>query len=147
MLEEALALFTDVGAEEEIVDVVARTAECHMLMGDGEGALRLVDDARARLQGTEAATLSTALIGRITGYSLMMTGEPEQAGEALERSLAAAREQGLEHEVASTLNAMIRLARWRGGGSPQGASDERDEILAEARHPGAGRAADGPRGA
>ena len=57
MLEEALALFTDVGAEEEVVDVVARTAECRMLMGDGEGALRLVDDARARMQGTEAATL------------------------------------------------------------------------------------------
>jgi class 3 adenylate cyclase/tetratricopeptide (TPR) repeat protein len=130
MLEEALALFTDVGAEEEVVDVVARTAECRMLMGDGQGALRLVDDARSRMQATEGAALSTALIGRITGYSLMMTGELAEAGEALERSLVAAREQGLEHEVAATLHAMIRLAQAQGTAVPEGASEERDEILA-----------------
>jgi hypothetical protein len=99
-------------------------------MGDGEGAVRLVDDARARMQGTEAATLSTALIGRITGYSLMMTGELAEAGEALGRSLVAAREQGLEHEVAATLHAMIRLAQVQGVAAPEGASEERDEILA-----------------
>jgi tetratricopeptide (TPR) repeat protein len=129
MLAEALMLFTDVGAEEEIVDVVARTAECRVLMGEGEMGLTLADEARERMRDTEAAAMATPRLERIRGNALMQAGRWNEAGAVFAASLEAARAQGVEHEVAQTLHATIRLAEALGIPAPVDAVAERDEIL------------------
>jgi tetratricopeptide (TPR) repeat protein len=130
MLQEALTLFTDVGADEEVVDVVVRMAECRVLMGDGAEALPLVDEAFAAMQGTDAAAMSGASLDRVRGYALLQVGQFSEAGLAFDRSLDAARVQGLDHEIALTLHARVRLAEHLEVDPPHGAADERDEILA-----------------
>jgi tetratricopeptide (TPR) repeat protein len=129
MLDEAFTLFVDVGAEEEVVDVVARTAECRTLMNEGAAALQLVEEAEAKMRGTDAAALSGASLERIRGYALLQTGRPAEARAAFDRSLEAAREQGLSHEVAFTLHALIRLSAEEGSRATEDAQRERDEIL------------------
>ena len=54
---------------------------------------------------------------------------PPPPGRRSTRSLAAAREQGLDHEVAFTLHASIRLASTQGIGPVDGAEQERDAIM------------------
>lgn len=129
MLDEALTLFSDVGAEEEIVDVVARTAECRLMMGESDKALMLADEASDKMHGTEAAAMATPKLDRIRGYALLQMDRAPEAGEAFARSLEAARAQGVEHEVAMTLHATIRLAETQAGIAPFGTVEERDEIL------------------
>ncbi|MEZ0233840.1 MAG: tetratricopeptide repeat protein, partial [Actinomycetota bacterium] len=131
MLDEALAMFRDVGAEEEVVDVVARTAECRVLMGDSSTALALADEAHTRMQGTEAAALAGALLDRIRGYALLQLGDAGEARLAIDRSLAEARAQGLDHEVAYALDALIRLSDVERAPPPEGATEERDAILSK----------------
>ena len=129
MLDEALTLFSDVGAEEEIVDVVLRKAECRVLMGEGEETLALVEQAASEMKGTEATALSMPRLDRIRGYALQQVGRAREAEAAFARSLDAARAQRVDHEVALTLHATIRLAETEGSSAPKGAPVERDEIF------------------
>ena len=129
MLDEALILFSDVGAEEEIVDVVLRKAECRVLMGEGVEALVLAEEAADKMQGTEAAAMSTPKLDRIRGYAFLQAGRAPEAASAFARSLDSARSQKVEHEVAMTLHATIRLAETQGEIPPPESAQERDEIL------------------
>ena len=129
MLEEALGLFVDVGAEEEVVDVVVRKAECRVLMGEAGAALALVEEAETKMRGTDAAAQSGSSLERIRGYALLQSGKAREARDAFDWSLRAAREQNLGHEVALALDASMKLAE-AGGEAPDDAVErERDSIL------------------
>ena len=114
--ERALELFAEslegavrIGSQGNALEVVARRAECLLVAGEIDAALAAVDDAfeRCRLLGGVPAYLP--LLQRVRGVALSRRGEAEEAADALRASVAAARERGALHELASTLRVMAIL--------------------------------------
>ena len=132
MLDEARTLLSDVGAEGELIDVLVRTAECRVLMGDGASALEILDDAGARIGGTDAS-LATPSLDRVRGYALAECGRMADAREAFESSLSAARAQASDLDVANALHALIRLAELGGDTPSPQLGSERDRIVRQLR--------------
>ena len=114
MLDEALTIFTDVGAEEDVVDVLARRAECDLLIGDSDGALALVDEAWARTLASDAGRSSVPLLLRSRGYALAQMGRLDEARAAIDQSLEAARSRRQDLDVALTLHPACRRPGGRG---------------------------------
>jgi len=134
--EEALALFDEaraaylhVGAQEDVVLMDAKVAECRVLMGDGKGALELATLALSRGSALEEAGMSTPLLHRVRGYALTQVGDADGARGAFDESLRIARARSDRYEVALTLHARVRLARLRGGATPADEESEAREIL------------------
>jgi class 3 adenylate cyclase/tetratricopeptide (TPR) repeat protein len=129
MLDEALTIFTDVGAEDDVVDVLARKAECDLLIGDSDGALALVDEAWARTQASDAGGSSVPLLLRSRGYALAQMGQLDEARAAIDQSLVAARSRRQDLDVALTLQALKRLAAIDGSVPSAEVVSEADAIL------------------
>jgi tetratricopeptide (TPR) repeat protein len=129
MFDEALALFVDVAGPEESIEVVARAAECRVLMGDSERALELTDEAQAKTEGTDTGGQSIPLIHRTRGYALAQLARPAEARTAFEAALEAARARGQDLDVALTLHALVRLGGVDGLPLSGDAEPERDAIL------------------
>ena len=129
MLDEALTIFTDVGAEEDVVDVLARKAECDLLIGDSDGALALVDEAWARTLASDAGGSSVPLLLRSRAYALAQMGQLDEARAAIDQSLVAARSRRQDLDVALTLHALKRLAAIDGSAPSAEVVAEADEIL------------------
>jgi predicted ATPase/class 3 adenylate cyclase len=134
--EEALALFeearqraTYVGAELEILENDVRTAETAVLQGEGAPAWALAEVARRRSAGVDGAAVVAPLLHRVRGYALTQMGRFDEAAEALEESLLAARNRSAEYEVALTLRATADLARVSGRPEPIEARSESRAIL------------------
>ncbi|MDH4112891.1 MAG: hypothetical protein OEV60_09470, partial [Actinomycetota bacterium] len=86
-------------------------------------------EAETKMRGTDAAAQSGSSLERIRGYALLQSGKAREARDAFDRSLRAAREQNLGHEVALALDASMKLAE-AGGEAPDDAVErERDSIL------------------
>ena len=84
LFDEAQALYKDVGARDELVQLVARRAECRAQMRSAKTALELTDEARAppRLRGSVApARVSNARC------ALAQLGRLDEARGALDTSL------------------------------------------------------------
>jgi class 3 adenylate cyclase/tetratricopeptide (TPR) repeat protein len=130
VLDEALSIFADVGAEVEAVDTLARKAECLVLMGDANDALTLVDEVWEQAEGGDASGPSTSLLHRTRGYALTRLGRFDEARAAFDESLESARSRGQDLDVALTLNAVMRLSGFEGSvAPPPEAAAERDAIL------------------
>jgi hypothetical protein len=128
---EARALLTDVGAEHEVLDIDARVAECHLLKSEPDAALALADEILAKPDSSGAIARLTPLLNRIRGYAMLMQADPFGAREALEASLAVARERKDRFEVALTLNALIELDRLEGVEPAQEVVDESRAAIAD----------------
>ena len=74
MFDEALAIFTDIGAEVEAVDAMARKAECRVLMGDGERRAGAGRRGVGKTEGSDASGPSSPLLYRTRGYALAQLG-------------------------------------------------------------------------
>jgi tetratricopeptide (TPR) repeat protein len=114
LLEEARGRWDDLGGNTDVLETDAKIAECHLFAGDTETALELSMEGLERVKTAEGLSAMGPLLLRVKGYALMQASRLEGAAEALEDSLADARERGAEYEVGLTLEAMGRLKRQLG---------------------------------
>jgi len=127
--EDARAEFAYVGAHGDTLEADARIAEALLFMDDAAGALAMADHVREELRAGVGPGLLTPLVERVRGYALIQKGDLAGAREALEASLRAGRERGAEHEVAFTLQALLRLARVAGWAPGDGWRSESGVLL------------------
>ena len=113
-LDEARAQFTHVGAEAEVLDVDARIAECHALMGKFDAALDLAGAVLGRARASKGVPKVAPLLERVRGYALQQRGDTVGARQALEASVAAARARRDLFEITLTLRSLIELERAHG---------------------------------
>ncbi|MEX2274688.1 MAG: tetratricopeptide repeat protein [Actinomycetota bacterium] len=109
LLREAARLFTDVGAAADALEVDALIAECLVFEGRSKEALELADtalliDAQMGGQGRQAP-----LLHRVRGYATFQVGDFDNAREAFDESLRAARARGADYEAALTLLGIAEL--------------------------------------
>jgi predicted ATPase/class 3 adenylate cyclase len=125
-LEDARANFLHVGAEEEVPAIDARIAECHVAMGKPDDALQLVGDMLARVDASHGVARVVSLLHRIQGHALLRQDDLWGARDALESSLAAAKERNNLFEATLTMLSLIELDRLEGVEPPH-------EIVTESR--------------
>jgi len=135
--EEALELlaaahetFVDIGAEADDVDTLAVIAECHLLRGEHERAMAVVDEALEQDHALGGISGQSPLLHRLRGYALWRRGASGEARQALEESLAAGRSRDADYEVALTLDGLASLASDR---PDDPASGQVESWLAESR--------------
>jgi class 3 adenylate cyclase/tetratricopeptide (TPR) repeat protein len=110
LFDLARAEFLYVGAQEDALDTEGKVAECLLLMGDEEAALARSAEALSQVETRGVVGVAVPLLQRVRAYALIRRGELEEARDALEKSLQAARERRAEYEVALTLRALGKLA-------------------------------------
>jgi len=113
-LEEAKAQFLHVGAEQEVPAVEARIAECHLAMGNPDAALELVRGLLGRASESNGVARVVPLLERVQGHALLRQEDLWSARDALDASLAAARERRDLFEATLTMLSLIELDRLEG---------------------------------
>jgi tetratricopeptide (TPR) repeat protein len=115
MLAEAREAFAAGEAQAEVLETDVRIAECLLYGGELERALDLIGDLldAARRRG-EIAGVRTPRLQRILGYALLAAGHVSDAKDALELSVASARETGAEYELGLALAGLAHLAALEG---------------------------------
>ena len=129
-LEGARSNFLQVGAEEEIPPVEARIAECRVAMDQLDEALALVDGLLGRAGSSTGVARVVSLLQRIKGHALIRQGDLWGARDALEASLAAAKERRDLFEATLTSLSLIELDRLEGVEPPIEIVDESRSLLA-----------------
>jgi hypothetical protein len=107
--------------------VEALRGEAEAFAGQAEAALTRADLALAGLG--DPGRLG-ALLHRVRAFAFAQLGDLAAAEDALEASLAQARAQAEEYEVAVTLDALKALSVLTGRAEPWQRAGERDAILA-----------------
>ena len=128
--DEARTLLQHVGADDEVLDIDARIAECRLLKGEHDSALGLADEILARTDALDAIAKLAPLLQRVRGYAMLLQGDPFGAREAFEASLEAARSGNNLFEVALALTALADFDRFEGIEPPQELVDESRAIVA-----------------
>ena len=127
--DEAKASFLHVGAEEEIPAVDARIAECRVAMGNLEAGLELVQSMLGRATASNAIAKVVSLLERIQGHALLKQDDLWGARDALEASLASARERQDVFETTLTMLSLIELDRLEGVEPPLEMVNESRSLL------------------
>jgi predicted negative regulator of RcsB-dependent stress response len=125
-LEQAKADFIHVGAEQELLDVDARIAECKVYIDEVDAALALAEDGLARAEAENGEKKVIPLLQRVRGFALLKQGDPFTAREAFDASVEVARQRKDLFEVTLALLALIELDKLEGIEPP-------DDMLAESR--------------
>jgi tetratricopeptide (TPR) repeat protein len=113
-LQDAKANFVRVGAEKEVPAVEARIAECHIAKGNPEAAIELASGLLSNASQTNGVASVVPLLERVRGHGLLRQGDLWGARDALDASLAAAREQNQPLEASLTILSLIELDRLEG---------------------------------
>jgi len=113
-LQEAKANFLHVGAEQEVPAVDARIAECHVALHKPELALQLLAPMLDSASASTGVARIMPLITRVQGHALLQQGDTWGARDALDASLAAARERNDYFEATLTTLSLIELDRLEG---------------------------------
>jgi class 3 adenylate cyclase/predicted ATPase len=129
-LEEARAIYKQVGVESEVAPVDARIAECRLAMGNQDAALELVRGMLGSASESNGVAQVVPLLERIQGHALLQQGDLWGARDALEASLAAARERRDSFEAALTMLSLIELDRLEGVEPPIDMLSESRSLLA-----------------
>jgi class 3 adenylate cyclase/tetratricopeptide (TPR) repeat protein len=129
-LEESKTQFLHVGAEQEVPAVEARIAETRAAMGQPEAALEIVNALLARVDASTGVVRVQPLLERLQGHALMQQGDLWGARDALEASLASAREKNNLFEATLTMLSLIELDRLEGVEPPLDMLDETRTRLA-----------------
>lgn len=129
-LEEAKTNYVQVGAENEVPPIDARIAECLLAMGKPDAALELVRGMLGRASESNGVARVVPLLERIQGHALLQQADLWSARDALEASLAAARERRDLFEAALTMLSLIELDRLEGVEPPLEILDESRSLLA-----------------
>jgi hypothetical protein len=110
-----------------VYEVDAREAECHMMAGRPEEALKLADATLARVNDDVGIELLAPMLHRTRGYALAQRGDLMGARAAFEESLRLARERDASYEEALAMQGLARLDRAEGrppGSALDGGSGE-----------------------
>jgi ATP/maltotriose-dependent transcriptional regulator MalT len=113
-LEEAKANFLHVGAEEEVPAIEACIAECRIEAGNPDAALESVRGMLERAESSNGVSRILPLLQRVQGHALLKQDDLWGARDALEASLAAAKERKNFFESALTMLSLIELDRLEG---------------------------------
>jgi class 3 adenylate cyclase/tetratricopeptide (TPR) repeat protein len=127
LLTDAAARFRDLRVRGDVDWVEALLAEAEAFAGQADAALTRSDLALAGLG--DPGRLG-ALLHRVRGLAFAQLDDLAAAEDALEASLAAARAQAEEYEIAVTLDALKALSALTGRPEPPVRAGERDAILA-----------------
>jgi tetratricopeptide (TPR) repeat protein len=112
--DEAKGSFLHVGAEEEIPTVDARIAECRIAKEDLDAGLELVRGMLGRTSESNTIAKLVPLLERLQGHALMRQNDLWGARDALEASLASARERHDVFEATLTMLSLIELDKLEG---------------------------------
>jgi class 3 adenylate cyclase/tetratricopeptide (TPR) repeat protein len=123
-LEEAKANFLRVGADKEVPAVEARIAECHIAKGNPDAAIELVSGLLSNASQANGVASVVPLLERIRGHALLRQGDLWGARDALDASLAAARERNQPFEAGLTMLSLIEVDRLEGVEPPLEMVDE-----------------------
>jgi hypothetical protein len=126
-LDEAKGLLQQVRAEQELLDVDARLAECKVRIGDPAAGLELASAALVRAQTVKGGAKAIALLERTRGHALRQLDDPVGARQAFDVSLVSARARSDLLETSLSLRALIHLDQAQKISSPA-------EIVAESEH-------------
>jgi tetratricopeptide (TPR) repeat protein len=129
-LEDAKTNFLHVGAEEQVPAVEARIAECQIAKGNPDAALELVRGLLDRAGESNGVARIVPLLERVQAHALITLDDLWGARDALERSLAAARERKEQLEATLTMLSLIELDRLEGVEPPLEMVTESRELLA-----------------
>jgi len=129
-LEDSKSNFLHVGAEQEVPAVDARIAECRLALGNVDAALEMVNDMLGRAGSSIGVTRVVPLLSRVQGHALMQQGDLWGARDALEASLAAARDRHDLFESTLTTLSLIELDRLEGVEAPHEMVTENRVLLA-----------------
>jgi hypothetical protein len=113
-LDEARSNFRHVGAEEEVPAVDARIAECQVAMGNAGAAVALVGSMLDRARASSGVAKVVSLLERVKAHALLQQNDRHGARNALDASLASARERHDVFETTLTLLSLIELDRLEG---------------------------------
>jgi tetratricopeptide (TPR) repeat protein len=127
LLADAARRFRDLRVRGDGDWVEALLAEAEVFAGRSDAALTRADLALAGLG--DPGRLG-ALLHRVRGFAFAQLDDLAAAEDALEASLAQARAQAEEYEVAVTLDALKALSVRTGRDEPHPRGAERDAILA-----------------
>jgi len=130
LLNEAKASFVEVGADEEVPPIEARIAECHVAKGEPDAALALTQALIDRAGDSSGVTRVLAIVHRVRAHALMLQGDLWGARDALEASIAAARERQSDFEAALSMLSMCAIDRAEGVEPAQEMVDETRATLA-----------------
>lgn len=135
--DEALARFDEakknllhVGAEHDIPPVDAWTAECRVGMGSPDAALEIVRGLLDRQGESSGVARMVPLLLRLQGHALLLQEDLWGARDALEASLAAARERSDLFEATLTSLSLIEVDRLEGVEPPLDLVNESRSLLA-----------------
>jgi len=129
-LDGAKAAFLHVGAEKELPAVDARIAECRIAMGKPDEGLELVRGMLGNATESNGVASVVPLLERIQGHGLLRQGDLWGARDALEASLAAAKERNDLFEATLTMLSLIELDRLEGIEPPIEMLTETRSVLA-----------------
>jgi len=107
--QAALDGFTEIKADELVVDSLARLTEIHVLAGDAAAALAAASSASAILAGLGDAAVVPAMLARLEARALLLDGRADEARVAFERALRLANDDGFVYEVALASMGLGRL--------------------------------------
>jgi class 3 adenylate cyclase/tetratricopeptide (TPR) repeat protein len=130
LLEEGKANYVQVGAENEVPVIEAHIAECRLAMGNPDGALELVRGLLGRAAESNGIARVVPLLERIQGHALLRQNDLWGARDALDASLAAAKERRDPYEAALTMLSLIELDRLEGVEPPIEIVEESRTVLA-----------------
>jgi hypothetical protein len=132
--DEAAELLADAGARFRALRVRGDVDWVEALLAEAEAFARQADAALTRadlaLAGLGDPGRLGALLHRVRGFAFAQLDDLAAAEDALEASLAEARAQAEEYEVAVTLDALKALSVLTGRPEPDERTEERDAILA-----------------
>jgi len=132
-LDESKAQFVEVGAEQEVPAVDARIAECKIEAGEPNTAIEIVTPLMANAESSTGVARMLPLLQRIQGHALIQQGDLWGARDALEASLASARERKNVFESTLTMLSLIELDKLEGVEPPLDIVEESRAMLAKAK--------------
>ncbi len=123
-LDEAKTNFQHVRAEQELLDVDARVAECRVRMGEPILGLELASAALVRARAVKGGAKVIPQLERARGHALLRQREFAGARQSYDTGLTAARARHDLLETSLALKALIELDRAQGTAPP-------DHVVAE----------------
>jgi class 3 adenylate cyclase/tetratricopeptide (TPR) repeat protein len=128
-LEEAKANYVHSGAAEDVPFAEARIAECQVEMGNLDAALELAGSMLGRAASSSGIARAAPLLHRVQAHALIKQGDLWGARDALDASLAAARERSDLAEACLTMLSLIELDRLEGVEAPLDVVNESRSLL------------------
>ena len=129
-LQESKRHFVELGAEEEVPAVDARIAECYIESDKSDEALSLLQELLGRSESSKAVVRLMPLLQRLQGHALMRQGDLWGARDALDASLAAAKDGSDRFDALLTMLSLIELDRLEGVEPPIEMQEESRSRLA-----------------